>query len=432
MARLSSGGGRSLLRWGLLLSLALNVYFVLLRPVMMTAAVPPAAKPRAQQLLGGQRVGHEHDAASRLPQQLNGPRGVAVQADVSLIPQRTTERAVLSADTRDRDILQDVLRDRNTLREENAALKRQVAVAKARGQPRGQPAGLRQRRNDVLRDPDEEACQPDWLTDAAFVVAAGAVPEALQTDKSPGTFMTRHEYQYIYTKYLGPYRYCGTTNPALNLLEVGLGPGGYARSYHLYQKFLGRNAKNLRYHAIEWEDQTDEIKRNPVVAEKDKKYLLDNVMMRADQYNFTDLETATSRWGPFDVIIDDGSHMTVHQRRTFAFCFINSLAPGGTYIVEDLQTSFHKNWGGGVKDQELGMTMVNTIQHLIAGLSFHWWEHPSYNTEITKNVYGQEASPRLRLYADVLEWVQTIDCDREICAIRKRMKKLVKEPHARM
>src|SRR4051812_15756186 len=49
--------------------------------------------------------------------------------------------------------------------------------------------------------------------------------------------------------------------------------------------------------------------------------------------------------GPFDVIIDDCSHLGCHTARSFAYLFKNGLSPGGIYIIEDTCTAFTS--GGG-------------------------------------------------------------------------------------
>ena len=52
------------------------------------------------------------------------------------------------------------------------------------------------------------------------------------------------------------------------------------------------------------------------------------------------------RHGPFDVIIDDGSHIGRHQVITLAHTF-RALRPGGVYAIEDLDTAYRANWEGG-------------------------------------------------------------------------------------
>ena len=49
----------------------------------------------------------------------------------------------------------------------------------------------------------------------------------------------------------------------------------------------------------------------------------------------------------FDVIIDDGSHVPLHQISTLARIFDQWLAEGGVYVIEDLETSYWDAPGGG-------------------------------------------------------------------------------------
>lgn len=44
-----------------------------------------------------------------------------------------------------------------------------------------------------------------------------------------------------------------------------------------------------------------------------------------------------------DVIIDDGSHLPDHQLSSFAFLFSRALKGGGTYIIEDIETSYWRH-----------------------------------------------------------------------------------------
>jgi len=48
---------------------------------------------------------------------------------------------------------------------------------------------------------------------------------------------------------------------------------------------------------------------------------------------------------PFDIIIDDCSHLGCHTARSFAHLFTKGLRPGGIYIIEDICTAFTS--GGG-------------------------------------------------------------------------------------
>ena len=45
----------------------------------------------------------------------------------------------------------------------------------------------------------------------------------------------------------------------------------------------------------------------------------------------------------FDIIIDDGSHMTLHQLKSLSFLF-KKVKPGGLYVCEDLHTSLIESY----------------------------------------------------------------------------------------
>lgn len=48
--------------------------------------------------------------------------------------------------------------------------------------------------------------------------------------------------------------------------------------------------------------------------------------------------------GRFDLIIDDGSHMTKDQQISFEYLFNHGLKRGGVYIIEDIHTSFYTSY----------------------------------------------------------------------------------------
>ena len=45
-------------------------------------------------------------------------------------------------------------------------------------------------------------------------------------------------------------------------------------------------------------------------------------------------------FGPFDIILDDGSHKTHHQNISFGALFRSALKDGGCYMVEDVHTNY--------------------------------------------------------------------------------------------
>ncbi|RYG92322.1 tetratricopeptide repeat protein [Loktanella sp. IMCC34160] len=57
------------------------------------------------------------------------------------------------------------------------------------------------------------------------------------------------------------------------------------------------------------------------------------------------LKQVVAERGPFDIIIDDGSHQNAHVVESFGYLWPD-LTPGGIYVAEDVQTSFMPRFGG--------------------------------------------------------------------------------------
>ena len=68
-----------------------------------------------------------------------------------------------------------------------------------------------------------------------------------------------------------------------------------------------------------------------------------------DQSDAAALQAFAEQNGPFDLIVEDGSHIWSHQIIGLQI-LLPHLRPGGQYIVEDLHTSYAAEFGetGGV------------------------------------------------------------------------------------
>jgi tetratricopeptide (TPR) repeat protein len=78
------------------------------------------------------------------------------------------------------------------------------------------------------------------------------------------------------------------------------------------------------------------------------------------------LKAVCDQRGPFDIIIDDGSHVPKHVVASFQILF-PTLADGGLYVIEDVQTAFWPNFGGsslhGGDMVKLARTAIECINH---------------------------------------------------------------------
>jgi hypothetical protein len=69
--------------------------------------------------------------------------------------------------------------------------------------------------------------------------------------------------------------------------------------------------------------------------------------------------------GPFDIVIDDGSHVPAHVRTSFDVLF-PSLRDEGFYVIEDVQTAYWPRFGGspdGAETMGLARAALEAINH---------------------------------------------------------------------
>lgn len=105
-----------------------------------------------------------------------------------------------------------------------------------------------------------------------------------------------------------------------------------------------------------------------------KVYACNRVVIEiADQTNLGEMRSICAKYGPFDMIIDDGSHQSRDMRTTFCDLMPRdiALAPCGWYVVEDLDCCYERFWGGGLKNE--GSFVEFLKNHVIDELSSHIW-----------------------------------------------------------
>jgi hypothetical protein len=53
------------------------------------------------------------------------------------------------------------------------------------------------------------------------------------------------------------------------------------------------------------------------------------------------LDSIIAAKGPFDIVVDDASHVPAHQKETFFHFVQHGMRPGGVYVVEDIESSHY-------------------------------------------------------------------------------------------
>lgn len=148
------------------------------------------------------------------------------------------------------------------------------------------------------------------------------------TDKSSRV----HGYTRWYSAHLQPHR-----REVRSVLEIGVGwletPSGYdplggGQSLRMWQSYFPRAL------IVGIDIETKRVQGRRIRVE------------RGSQDDGAFLERIAAEYGPFDLVVDDGSHLGRHVRASFEVLF-EHVKPGGVYVIEDLMTAYDAGWEGG-------------------------------------------------------------------------------------
>lgn len=135
-------------------------------------------------------------------------------------------------------------------------------------------------------------------------------------------------------------------NKNINILEIGVDTG-------TGMELLKRVFPNSRICGIDIRNLTSSVGKVWVGDQKDEKFL----------------ELVNSSEGPFDIVIDDGSHIMKDQIQTFEYLFPR-ISPGGIYLVEDTHTSYWESHNGGYGTD----SFINYCKNLTDLINYWAWK----------------------------------------------------------
>lgn len=134
-----------------------------------------------------------------------------------------------------------------------------------------------------------------------------------------------HHYFEIYDRHFSKYK---GTNPVI--LEIGVAKGGSLEMWNHY--FKGE----CTIYGIDIDPQC-----------KNYESEFSNVkIFIGDQSDTNFLNQIKSQVPKVDILIDDGSHINSHIIKSFEELY-PTVTPGGTYLIEDLHTSYWSEYYGG-------------------------------------------------------------------------------------
>ena len=132
-----------------------------------------------------------------------------------------------------------------------------------------------------------------------------------------------HHYEHYYSKWLDPYR----AHPKLKIVEIGARGG---KSLTLWSQYFDSPQLILGV-AYDFAGNTIGVQRVANAHESVK-------LLFGDQSKPSTMKQVCEN-GPFNIIIDDGSHVPSHQVFSL-YSLWSCLEPGGLYIVEDTETNY--------------------------------------------------------------------------------------------
>lgn len=178
--------------------------------------------------------------------------------------------------------------------------------------------------------------------------------EKYGTDKVHDHWYTPHYHQ----------RFHEWRDTPVRLLEIGV--GGYHEG--------GLGGESLRM----WRDYfTCELSVIVGMDIEEKAFEIPGVhIVQGDQSNPADLRRIGDEYGPFDIIVDDGSHKPNDILQSWVVLFPEYLAMGGWYCIEDLQASYWPPFEG--SSVRTGDTVIGFLSGLIDRIHFAELDVPAY------------------------------------------------------
>jgi lipopolysaccharide biosynthesis protein len=116
--------------------------------------------------------------------------------------------------------------------------------------------------------------------------------------------------------------------------------------------------------------------------------------------------------GPFDVVIDDGSHRSGDIIKSFVNYFPH-LVDNGMYVIEDLHCSYWEDFEGGLFAPYSSMMFFKQLTDLIN------YEHWGVSKDFTEILEGFSVQYDLKFKQDVLKKIESIEFLNSMCVIRK-------------
>lgn len=181
---------------------------------------------------------------------------------------------------------------------------------------------------------------------------------------NPGRFMLKWLHYFdIYERHFSAFR-----DREITFLEIGVFHGG---SLQMWKNFFGPKARII---GVDINPQCKAFEEDQITIEI------------GSQEDRTFLKVLAAKYGPFDIVLDDGGHTMSQQIITMEELYPN-VKQDGLYVCEDLHTSYWRDWGGGFRQP---WTFIEHAKRLIDDIhAWHSHDPESFQpTPFTRSAYG--------------------------------------------
>lgn len=161
------------------------------------------------------------------------------------------------------------------------------------------------------------------------------------TDKSS----SGHNYTKYYEMFFGPFK---KLEPMINLLEIGIDKGDSLKMWADY-------FPSGRIHGIDIRGDYEYLKK---WAHEHGCYIETHVVDHSKKGELIVFGESFDQY--FDIIIEDGSHMSADSILTFETLF-PYLKHGGYYVIEDMLCDYDDRWNKGVSSIDRVKQMVSEV-----------------------------------------------------------------------
>jgi limonene-1,2-epoxide hydrolase len=181
-------------------------------------------------------------------------------------------------------------------------------------------------------------------------------------DKHEGRLLDKwHHYFDVYDRHLSKFR-----GKPINFVEFGVSQGG---SIQMWREYFGPQANIFG------------VDINPNCKQFEGPGVK---IFIGDQEDRTFLKSLATQLPTIDILIDDGGHTMKQQIHTYEELF-HKVDANGVFLIEDLHTSYWKDWGGAY--QKKGTFMEYSKQFIDEINAWHSHEPNKFQvTDFTKTV----------------------------------------------